>query len=113
MDTVTTGMSDDADTTEAKCEAVTSMSRTRVQGKLLTDILVERRRQDIRWGHAADRHLSMPVYVAVLTEEVGEVARAILEKSPEQLKAELTQVAAVALCMLEALEAEKPNVPWR
>lgn len=45
------------------------------------------------------------IKLAVLTEEVGEVARAYLEHDPAQLRAELIQVAAVAVAWLEALAA--------
>ena len=44
-----------------------------------------------------------PVKVAVLTEEVGEVARAALEHDTDGLRLELVQVAAVAVAWLEAL----------
>lgn len=39
------------------------------------------------------------LWLAVLTEEVGEVARAMLEKDPRELKRELVQVAATAMQM--------------
>lgn len=39
--------------------------------------------------------------IAILTEEVGEVARALLEVDPENLRDELIQVAAVAVRWLE------------
>jgi hypothetical protein len=41
------------------------------------------------------------VKVAVLAEECGEVARAALDGKPEQMRAELIQVAAVAVAILE------------
>lgn len=47
------------------------------------------------------------VALAVLTEEVGEVARALLDcESPERLRAELVQVAAVAVAWAEAIDTE-------
>ena len=69
----------------------------------------ERDQQAIKWG---DRHAwgqgdcsSLDVddrtKLAVLTEEVGEVARALLDGT--DLRAELVQVAAVAVAWLEAL----------
>ena len=39
----------------------------------------------------------------VLTEECGEVARAVLDLNDDQLRTELIQVAAVAVAWLEAL----------
>ena len=46
----------------------------------------------------------------VMTEEVGEVARAILEADSEHLKTELVQVAAVCVAMIEGLrwQTSKP-----
>ena len=41
--------------------------------------------------------------MAILTEEVGEVARAALEHDTDGLRLELVQVAAVAVAWLEAL----------
>jgi NTP pyrophosphatase (non-canonical NTP hydrolase) len=48
-----------------------------------------------------------PIWLAVLTEEVGEVANAIIEhdKTSAELRAELVQVAAVACAWIEALDA--------
>lgn len=71
----------------------------------------ERLRQQEQWkephewgeGDCSSRAVTRPVKVAVLTEEVGEVARAVLDKSDTQLRAELVQVAAVAVAWLEAL----------
>lgn len=40
---------------------------------------------------------------AILAEEAGEVAHAVLEKDDENLKEELIQVAAVAVAWLEAI----------
>lgn len=41
--------------------------------------------------------------VAVLTEELGEVARAVLENDPESLRGELVQLGACVVAWLEAL----------
>lgn len=43
----------------------------------------------------------------VLTEECGEVARAVLELKRDDLKSELTHVAAVAIAWLESFEEKK------
>jgi NTP pyrophosphatase (non-canonical NTP hydrolase) len=64
----------------------------------------ERARQDEKWGH---RHpIPNSIFLMVLTEEVGEVARAIHDdmfggRGAGQLKDELIQVAAVAIQWLE------------
>lgn len=64
--------------------------------------MIERCEQDTKWGK--DRVLSANLWNTVLSEEVGEVARAILEHDNENLKTELIQVAAVCVAMYEALE---------
>lgn len=46
--------------------------------------------------------------LAVLVEEVGEVARAICERDPEAMREELVQVAAVAVAWVEALSRVEP-----
>jgi hypothetical protein len=71
----------------------------------------ERRRQYLKWGgtHAwgvgdcSSWKVAPTVKAAVLTEECGEVARAVLDASDNNLRAELIQVAAVAVAWLEAL----------
>lgn len=57
------------------------------------------------WGHGdcSSADVPDPIKFAVLAEETGEVARALLEQNPDQLKTELVQVAAVAVAWLEAI----------
>ncbi len=70
----------------------------------------ERARQELRWaephewgrGSCASDAVEPTVKAAVLTEECGEVARAVLERD-SGLKDELVQVAAVAVAWLESL----------
>lgn len=74
-------------------------------------IIKERSRQaakwggDHNWGHGdcSSPHVPGPVKVAVLTEEMGEVARAMLDESRDDLRHELIQLAAVCVAWLEAL----------
>ena len=73
------------------------------------DIRTERTRQDTlaaagRWGGESVATISDDRRLRVLVEEIGEVARA-LEEDDSQLRAELVQVAAVAVAWLEALDA--------
>jgi hypothetical protein len=68
-------------------------------------VLEERDRQDVKWG--SQRMLSDREWLAILVEEVGEAAKDILDKKPDGLKVEVTQVAAVALAWLECLEAKR------
>ncbi len=82
---------------------------TRVE--IWTAILIERARQETKWGKAhgwgegdcSSPSLGDTVRATVLTEEVGEVARAVLDKRADDLRKELVQVAAVAVAWLEAL----------
>lgn len=78
-------------------------------------IIAERDRQDAKWG---PQNHSLPVWVTILMEEVGELAAAVLchrfgnDKHPElDWRKEAIQVAAVALAMIEqyreAAEAAK------
>ncbi len=73
----------------------------------------ERHHQTIKWagmhswgsGDASSTDVADIVKAAVLTEETGEVARAVLDSSPtEALRAELVQVAAVAVAWLRQCE---------
>lgn len=88
--------------------------------RVLDDVLDERHRQEaigrekrtlgIRWSSCADP--DMPggdtMRYAVLGEEVGEVANAILEGSgDDDLREELVQVAAVAVAWVEAIDARR------
>ena len=67
-----------------------------------------------RWGtgDCSSAQVSPIVKVAVLTEECGEVARAVLDDS-DGLTAELVQVAAVAVAWLEALPVPSDDVVAR
>ena len=71
----------------------------------------ERDRQAAKWGSPHDwghGDCSSPAVedstkVMVLTEECGEVARAVLDLDVDATRTELIQVAAVAVAWLEAL----------
>lgn len=71
----------------------------------------ERGRQAIRWagphgwgsGDCSSAGVAPIVKAAVLTEESGEVARAVLERDHANLRTELVQVAAVAVAWLEGM----------
>lgn len=72
---------------------------------VLYAVAAERERQDAKWGRAAGLWKdSDGVKVAVLGEEFGEVCRALLEnEGAARLRAELIQVAAVAVAWSETL----------
>lgn len=86
------------------------------QHSALREILAERSRQDAMWGEANIINRSPELGLIVLMEEVGEVAEQILEwraaiddaecagTHAAHCRAELVQVAAVALAMLEAFD---------
>lgn len=73
---------------------------------VLRDVEAERRRQDEKWGSQAH----MPgLWLAILGEEFGEVATEVAEGGAHGLdrdayRAELVQVAAVAVAAIEALD---------
>jgi NTP pyrophosphatase (non-canonical NTP hydrolase) len=77
-------------------------------------ILDERRAQEARWG--IQRH-SWPEWVAILTEEVGEAAHEAIEEhwhpsgDLSRLRAELVQVAAVAVAMIEQIDDPAHSSP--
>lgn len=75
---------------------------------VLKEVAAERERQHAlwdgkhRWGEGdCSADLPFGVKLAVLFEEVGEVARAVLDKSEGGLRTELIQVAAVAVAWAE------------
>lgn len=73
----------------------------------------ERERQDRKWGVDSITQRSAESGYRVLGEEVGEVAKAINERDREQCRKELVQVAAVAVAMIQALDAGSPLVHER
>lgn len=70
------------------------------------EVLDERQKQDAKWG---EQNHSPAEWLAVLTEEVGEVAQEVLRnrfggRDLSAYRAELIQVAAVAVAMVECLD---------
>ena len=78
---------------------------------VLAEALFERTRQDELWG---EQNHSPEVWCAILMEEVGEAAHAVLERGGDNYREELVQVAAVAVAMVESYDRNKqrdfPNV---
>lgn len=73
----------------------------------------ERERQDVKWGWTDSDRSILPgddphAKVSVLLEEVGEVAKALLEDDQPGLDEELIQVAAVCLAWLESRAEGRP-----
>ena len=81
--------------------------------QVFAEITAERKRQHVKWGHihewghgdCSSPGMAPEVKMTVLAEEFGEVARAVLDRKPADLRTELTQVAAVAVAWLEGLPA--------
>ena len=86
---------------------------------VLTDVALERQAQDLKWG---ERYLQPGAWLAVLMEEVGEVATETLnpgrivvpEGQPHRtaLYLELVQVAAVAVVWAEQIRRDPPYYAW-
>ena len=70
---------------------------------ILLNIREERERQIDKWGD--QNHKPDLTWLAILSEEVGEVAKGLLEEdSPLHIREELVQVAAVAAAWIEAID---------
>jgi len=67
----------------------------------ISKIKDERDRQDAKWG--AHRKMNDFSWLTVIIEEIGEVARAILQNRNDDVYMELIQVAAVAVAWLECI----------
>jgi NTP pyrophosphatase (non-canonical NTP hydrolase) len=70
--------------------------------EVLFEVEKERARQDKLWG--SQRDFTTHQWLAILMEEVGEVARAALSHDRDNWYEELIQVAAVAVQMAEHLD---------
>jgi NTP pyrophosphatase (non-canonical NTP hydrolase) len=76
---------------------------------VLEDVEAEQRRQTEKWG--AQRKHSPLEWLAILTEEVGEVAKEVADGRiaafrVQEYRNELIQVAAVAVMAIESLDAK-------
>jgi hypothetical protein len=75
------------------------IEKYRVTWAVLDEVNRERRNQDEEWG--AGRQLNPRTWITILGEEFGEVCRADLENDSDGYRAELIQVAAVAVAAVE------------
>jgi NTP pyrophosphatase (non-canonical NTP hydrolase) len=73
---------------------------------ILLEVAGERGSQLRKWG--VQRHTDA-VWLAILHEETGEAARAILEADEENMRAELIQVAAVAVAWVEDIDRRRAD----
>jgi hypothetical protein len=94
---------------EARIE-VHTVERINARQEIFYDLVMERRRQYQLHGHGAlglvDSRKKRDRKLTILTEEVGEVARAIHDGDDKNLRDELVQVAAVAIAWLEAIDID-------
>lgn len=86
-----------------------------VKEKVLSDVVAERIRQDLKWG---EQNHDPFVYKSILDEEVGEYAKSVNEAyfngaSLADMRAEIIQVAAVAIAIAECLDRGKWKWPER
>lgn len=85
------------------------------KGGVLIDVVKERHRQDKLWGWIGSASKMAGdeehVKLSVLIEEVGEVAKALLEHDNfEHVEEELVQVAAVAVAWVEAAREKRASL---
>ena len=72
----------------------------RTQKRIIRQIECERHNQDKKWG--ADRDLPIGDWMLILHEETGEACQSALQGDMENFRAEMVQVAAVALAIIES-----------
>lgn len=82
-----------------------SNSQTLIDG-FRNKVIVERTRQREKWGK---QEHSAPIWHAILSEEIGEVAKALLETDFDALETELVQCAAVIEAWIEHLYEVRDN----
>lgn len=69
--------------------------------EVLEEVAAERARQDATWGEGNPLYRDATTALAVLVEEVGEMARATLNGDLDNLRVEAIQAAAVAVAIAE------------
>jgi NTP pyrophosphatase (non-canonical NTP hydrolase) len=75
--------------------------------EVLEEVAAERARQDATWGEGNPLYRDATTALAVLVEEVGEMAQATLEGDLDNLRLEAIQVAAVAVAIAEQRRAHQ------
>lgn len=95
---------------QGECHQAYAENRWRIRRNIHNLIDTERQRQDAIWGWP-DNGLasgSLTYKLAILAEEFGEIANAILLHDADNMRTELVQVAAVCVAWLES-EYEQGN----
>jgi NTP pyrophosphatase (non-canonical NTP hydrolase) len=80
---------------------------------VIQDVIEERLRQDDQWG---EQNHDPSMYLTILTEEIGEIARAVFEARFDgapisRIREEVVQAAAVAVAMVECIDRGKWGWP--
>jgi NTP pyrophosphatase (non-canonical NTP hydrolase) len=81
--------------------------------EILEEVAAERARQDAIWGDGNLLYRDAMSALTVLMEEVGEMAKAVLEDRPDELRAEAIQAAAVAVAIAERFSPAFDAKSWR
>ena len=76
---------------------------------VLEEIGDERLRQDRKWG---EQNHDLALWMVILMEEVGEAAKAVFEKSAQEYRGELIQIAAVAASAVESFDRQARREPY-
>lgn len=69
--------------------------------RVIIEVIKERNRQDEKWGVQYHRPL---YWIGILGEEYGEACKEAIEFNTSKFRAELVQVAAVAIAAIEDLD---------
>jgi hypothetical protein len=85
------------------------MANRAAQFNVLRDVIEEREKQDKKWG---EQNHAPAVWQNILMEEVGAASKAVLDYvfgsgSVEDYRAEMVQVAAVAIAAIESFDRRK------
>lgn len=83
------------------------MKHTNHRIEIFNEISLERERQNIKWGDQS--HHSNEKWMVILIEEIGEVAKDLLDGNEVDASVELIQCAAVIVQWLEIMYARGFN----
>jgi hypothetical protein len=72
----------------------------KLTNKVIQDLIAERQKQDCLYSYFEDSHK-----MTILTQQIGNVAEALLEGSGDNwLREELIELAVVAICWVEEID---------
>ncbi len=96
---------------KARAETAEAVIAAMLTTPALTDVMSERQRQDQKWG---EQNHDPYVYMAILMEELGEMAQAALQTQfggkhggLDHLREDAVHTAAVALAIVECLDRKR------